>query len=466
MATRISHIPFFERLVIPDWMLLVAAVAYAAPAAALLTWKPLLGIVFLLAPIALLLASHGPAAVYVLIIATFLFMPLSRSLAILPADMVAGLLVAAYIIDLLCHGRSAGPNRLATPFIVYVVIILLSVAFAGFTGLSIKYFLRQVLLLGTFLAVAHFAGRLRLRSLFLLFVLAADANSIYSLLQFLTAGGAARTFGIAGRGFADHAMLAFLISVVYYLWSDDVRGRAFWGGSAALMVAAMAAAQTRASAITAAWGLVLLIVLALYHGKRLGLRRPQKNLAIAVVLGVFLVPLLILYTPIFEGIAGRFGRVGLSASGTILLRMTLWKAALNAFWANPIFGIGSGNFAQVYMWIPEVRFDPIFYLVSGMSTHAVMMSALAETGAAGFISLWCLFGKAIREAWRSVISFSSPADMPAAQCLLIGALVIAGSSFYAGSWFWGNNSYHMAVIFGLIASRLRPDDYIAGGRSV
>jgi len=445
-------------------MLFAAAVAYSAPAAALLMWKPLLGYAFIAAPFGLLLAAHGPSAVYMLVVATFLFMPLSRSLAILPADMIACVLVTAYAVDLLCRGRSDGPNRLATPFLIYVIIMLLSVAFAGFTGLSIKFFLRQVLLLGTVLAVAHFGSRVRLRALFLLFVLAADVNSLYSLAQFLMAGGAARTFGLAGQGFADHALLAFLFSITFYLWSDDVRGRLFWGGSALLMVAALAATQTRASAITAAWGLIPLVIIALRYGKRMGLRRPQKNLAIAAVFGILILPVLILYTPLFEGIAHRFSRVGLSASGTILLRMTLWKTALTAFWANPIFGIGSGNFAQVYMWLPEVRFDPIFYLVSGLSTHAVMMSALAETGAAGFAALCCLFWKALREAWRNMTSVETPFNMPAVQCLLIGAVVIAGSSLYAGSWFWGNNSYHMALIFGLTASHVRPDEYPSGGR--
>ncbi len=105
-------------MVLPDWKLFAVATAYALPLAALLMWKPVLGIAFAAAPVCLLLITHGPLAVYVLIVATFIFMPLHGTIALLPPDMAAFILIAAYVVDLLCRGRSPGHNYLAHPFLV------------------------------------------------------------------------------------------------------------------------------------------------------------------------------------------------------------------------------------------------------------------------------------------------------------------------------------------------------------
>jgi O-antigen ligase len=230
------------------------------------------------------------------------------------------------------------------------------------------------------------------------------------------------------------------------------------------MVGALAATQTRASAITAGWALIVIVFMAVRYGKAIGCFIPRRSLITALVLLLFICPILILYTPVFEGIAYRFGRIGLQASGTILLRLSLWKAALAAFLDNPILGIGAGNFAQVYRWIPTVKFDPIYFLVSGLSAHAVFFGALAETGILGVISMYYFFIRGIRTAYRRIRSVSAISDMAVAQCLFICVLAVVISSFYAGSWFWGNNSYHMVVIFGLLASSgYHPESFLNRG---
>lgn len=466
MSTRISHIPFFHRIIIPDWTLFAAAVSYALPLAVLLIWKPILGIAFAAAPICLLLISHGPSAIYVLVVSTFVFMPLHGTIALLPPDMAAFLLIGAYLVDLLFRGRSPRINHLVRPFLFYFAIVFLSVAASGFTALSIKFFLRQAVLVATFMAVSHFGYRVNIKAVLALFVITADLNSVYSLLEFLGAGGAIRAFGLAGRGYGDHVMLAFVISSVFYLWTRDIRGRLFWGISALIMVAALAATQTRASAITAGWALVVIVILAIRHGRIIRSSIPRKGLAAAIIFMLLIFPILILYTPVFEGILYRFARIGLHASGTILLRMSLWKAALAAFWGNPLLGIGAGNFPHVYQWVPGVRFDPIFYLVSGLSAHAVIFTSLAETGIIGFLSLYYFFVRAAKISYRNMKTAVHASDKAVTHCLFIAALVILGSSIYAGSWFWGNNSYHMAIMFGLIASfRHRKEGLLPGGKS-
>ncbi|MCP4569674.1 MAG: O-antigen ligase family protein [FCB group bacterium] len=464
MSMRISHIPFYDRLPVSSLRLLTAAAVYAVPVMLLMLWKLQAGIIMAVAPLLFLTVAHGPTAIMILIAASFVYIPLGVDIFLLPADLAAFVLIAAYVVDLLCRGASPVRNRIARPYLAYLLVIVISLSLEGFTDLSVRFFSRQVVLFGTFAAVAHFGYKIRVRHFLQLMIIAAVVNSSFSLSQFLMAGGQIRTFGAAGLGFGDHAMLAFLISVVYYFWSRDLRARFLYGMAAIITMGGMVATQTRASIITAMWGLAIVIFLALWAGARLSRKSPRRNLFIAGALVLLIVPLLALYTPIFEGIFYRFGRMGLEATGTILLRVSLWKAALSAFWANPLFGIGTGNFAAIHLWIPEVRFDPIFYLVAGLSTHALAMTALAETGLAGFSTLAYFLVRAVKTAFRNFSEAESNYDIADTHCLLAVAIAVLGSSIYAGSWFWGNNSYHMAIFFGLIASyRHHPDPPKVGG---
>jgi len=437
---------------ISNWTLFALAAAYAVPLAVLLWWRPACGVLFALSPFLLLLISYGPLAVAAVIVASFFYFPMPGELALLPADMAALVLILAYVVDLLVRKSTPVPNPIARAYLFYLLVVVVSIALELFTALSVRYFMRQLVLFGTFMATAHFGRDTLARKILIMFVVVAVGNSALALGQFLLAGGGVRTFGLAGRGFGDHAMLGCIIAAVFFLWARDIRLRIFWGAATWITVGGILATQTRASAITAGWCLVLALVLTLWRGRTLQLRTPVRNLAVAVGVILLLTPLLVYYTPLFTGIAHRFGRLGPQARETVLLRVTLWKAAVAAFSANPLFGIGAGNFPMVGKWVPAVRFDPIFHMVSGMSTHAVIMTTLAETGIAGVLSLLWFLWRTLQKAWRNLSAVVSEPEIPTVISLIAIALAVVGSLWYAGSWFWGNNSYHMAVFFGLIAS--------------
>ncbi len=463
MSSQISEIPFFNRTNIPDWQLLSIGLLYAIPLGLLLLWKPVLGIAFGFAPLAFLLVCHGYSLVYFLIIATFIYFPIGTRISLLPCDIMATLLVIAYIVDLLVKGTSKRKNHIAGYYFAYVLVLLISIALEGFTFLSVKFFIRQVLLFSTFMAVAHFAPRLQIKYVFGAFMGAALLNSLLSLDQFLLAGGNVRAFGLAGKGYADHVMIGLLIAAAYYLWSTDIRKKIFWASSALIMLGALAATQTRASAITAGFGLIIILYCAVTSVRRIQFRVPRKNLMIAIVLSLFSIIILAVYTPVFDGILYRFGRMGFQASGTILLRISLWTAGIKAFLGNPIFGIGAGNFAQVSQWVPGVRFDMLYYMVSGMSTHAILVTVLAETGLFGLVTISLFFSKTFSTALFNFRNSGVSNYSTETLCLLAIAGAIVFSSIYAGAWFWGNNSFHMAVFFGLIASfKFRDESPIRG----
>ncbi|MEE9442254.1 MAG: O-antigen ligase family protein [candidate division Zixibacteria bacterium] len=452
MISKFDYLPLHGKIDISNWVLFQAGMVYIIPLSALLIWKPVLGIAFGCLPILILLLVNGVFAVYLLIIGTFLFLPMQFTVTFLPADVCAMILVLAYFIDIFLGRRTIIQNHLFKPYLIYLLIVVLSALLNGATALSIKFIMRQILLFMTFMAVCHYSPRLNIKHVFISFAIVAAANSLLSTMQFLVAGGGIRTFGLAGRGYGDHVMLGMLICLVYYLWSSDIRERVFWTICGIIISGALAATQTRASAITAGIGIVLIISFSLRYSFKKNLAISRNNLIHAAILVAAVIPIILIYTPLLDGILYRFGRIGLQASGTILLRFTLWTAALKAFWANPIWGIGPGNFAQIYLWLPEVKFDPIFYMVSGLSTHAIVMTVLSETGIFGFLSLGYFFFKAIRVSYGNFISVSDTCRSADTLILFVIASVITISSIYSGSWFWGNNSYHMAIVFGVIAA--------------
>lgn len=441
-----------ESFRITDRSLWLAGGGFLLLTALLLSWKPILGVLVLAVPVVLLLVSHGPTAVACLVLATFTFFPLEGQIRLLPADILAFIVLGAYGLDLAQNGSSLKRNFVAGPFFIYLAVALLSIALQGFTLLSVRYFARLLVLVGTFMAVAHFGARSNPLLVLRIFVVGSVANTLLALAQFFAASGQIRAFGIAGPGFGDHLVIAILISAVMYLWSDDLRVRIIWGGTALLFIAGLAATQTRASVISAGWGCLLIIAGSLILGRRYHVGLPKKNFYAAGFLAAGVAPLLAIYTPLFSGVVQRFGQVGLQASETILLRVKLWTAATEAFFRHPVLGIGAGNFAQVADWVPDVKFDPVFYIVAGKGTHSVAMSALAETGLMGFFAMAFLFWRAIRVSYREMKHSASIDEVRIALALFVIAIVIMGSSIYAGAWFWGNNSYHMAIFFGLIAS--------------
>jgi O-antigen ligase len=437
---------------IPDRYLYLAALVLSGPFLYMLYYRPEWAPLAAAAPLAVLMVVNGPFSIYLLLVATFVFVPLHGGVTVLPCDIVAILLIAAYLADVLSAGPTPHRNSLVRYYLVYLGVAVLSIALSGVTEFSLRYFGRQLVLFLSFIAVAHFGPRINILTLAKVFIWSAVANGIYALLEFFGSGGILRAYGITSGAFADHAMIALILTVVLYVWETDFRKRLIWLGCAAILTGALAAGQTRASVVTAGLALIVVVATALRKGRKLDTGLPRLNVSKAVPLIVLALILLLLFTPLFDRILFRFSRIGLVPTGTVALRLKLWTAAWSGFVKHPILGIGMGNFADVDSWFPQYRFIPNFYLVKGLSTHVVFLTALSETGVPGFLTLLMFLIAAVVFAQRHFRRAYSRKRTIETHMLFVIAAAILMSSFYAGSWFWGTNSYHMAVFFGLIAS--------------
>lgn len=111
----------------------------------------------------------------------------------------------------------------------------------------------------------------------------------------------------------------------------------------------------------------------------------------------------------------RFALLANPESGTLFLRLLLWKGALRMIAANPVMGVGIGNFAVQYprFMLPEAWREPLVY-----HPHNVLLDFWAILGLPGLAALaWLQIA-----FWRcSLASYRRLAE-PALQALTLGLM--------------------------------------------
>jgi hypothetical protein len=124
----------------------------------------------------------------------------------------------------------------------------------------------------------------------------------------------------------------------------------------------------------------------------------------------------------------------------VLERLALWRAARDAFSANPLFGIGYG------------QFPPYASLTHGLNakvTHQTYLSAAAELGLGGVVALLWLLGSVLRDAWRAR---SGPYRHVAAACA--GTLV---ATFAQGFFANVDQFRSLWITFGITSALLHAE---------
>jgi hypothetical protein len=144
--------------------------------------------------------------------------------------------------------------------------------------------------------------------------------------------------------------------------------------------------------------------------------------------------------PSATNVQSHFAEVG---SG----RYDIWKAALSAFRAHPIGGLGQDNFGDYYLTHRHTQEEPLW-------THSLELRLLAHTGIVGFL----LFAGFLAAALAAVLRArrrGSPADRMLVGAALLPLIVwlVHGSI----DWFWEVPALSgPALGFLAMAGRLRP----------
>ena len=137
-------------------------------------------------------------------------------------------------------------------------------------------------------------------------------------------------------------------------------------------------------------------------------------------------------------------------------RTTIWQVGLRMFEANPVAGVGAGNFQDSsihYVLEPGAVFRTDQIVNEPAVAHNTYLETLAETGIVGGVALLFLLGFALRCAWRAARISARLGELGVE--ILSRALIPALVGIFAGNFFISNQlSKQMWLLMGLAPALL------------
>jgi len=416
------------------------------------------GVAIFALPAVLLLVSSVRLSAWLFIFSIFILKLLSHSPPLLIPDVMALILLGAFVVDFLLNGQteikvpSIGKYFLA----LFITIIVLSIFSYNYTY-AVTSLLRIAVQFVIIIILYNAFNTREAERLIKIFFWVAVVFSVHNLFYFFAEGGRDRIFGYAGAYFDDLSMLAWPVGLAYFLWLKSRRSSFIYGLGMVLVLLGLLATQSRAALLTVIWVTPLILFYSWYKARKTSQKfvttRLTFSLITAIVFGVGFTMM-----DFLGGTIARFQELPEISSGTVWLRMSLWKTSLHAFLENPITGVGPGTFRFVETIFPILRFDAARLYLDQPSAHNLLLHYLAETGLTGTVVLLTLFFKNMKTSLK-LARFSIEGKHAAISVGLLGAgLTIFGSIFYMDGWMWGQNA-HAAPLFIAVTARLFYDKY-------
>ncbi len=212
---------------------------------------------------------------------------------------------------------------------------------------------------------------------FSLFIAGITIVMAYLGLYAITHGGRGPGGHVGDENDAALALNSFIPLVFLSMFlAKSVLQRVLYGLALGIMVLGVAATMSRGGFL----GLVAALGYCFFLTPNKG-----KTLALGFVMLLILIPL----AP--EKYWDEIASIGTEArnedprQGTGALRKEYWKAAREMFKANPVFGVGAGNFRwNLGRYQTPDQFERLGRSLEGTECHSVYFATLAELGGAGF----------------------------------------------------------------------------------
>lgn len=335
------------------------------------------------------------------------------------------------------------------PFLAILLTTWWSIPFAYDYSMTLTPALRIIFIYISYRLVLTYSLQIGPGRIVRYYVVVVALLSASNIIEFILAGGSERIFGISWLTFESLSMTALPMAAALMIFSKRMGRRLAWGGVCLVIGAAILASGSRGTMLAVALAIPMLIWVTtrgrggIRLGAVLGIVVP---LALLVVVTMLLKDSLLAY-PV-ERIEQMLESMG-GAQGSIALRLVLWTAALKAFAAHPLTGIGIGNFRIIDMALPTQHMVPVWYYIRGMSAHNTFLQYLVETGLPGAAALTFLGWRCSRMALRLQRDLV-PSGTGAA--IFMGIAVFVVSLFFMRAWTWGQDSYVMALVIGLGAA--------------
>ena len=423
--------------------------------------QDLLAYTTLAVPVFAGVVCHPRIALYQFIFSLFIGVVVIPDTAISVVLLSAFVLLASAGLDLALKPEPAKPfPALSGNYVALLGALCLAGLFAFDPTQSIRSIARVGMLFISFLALVrllrYFKPGEALRAYFLI----AIVHALYAVGAFIASGGQFRSFAFAPAILDDLLFLALPIGLALYLGAPARKGR-WYALGAVTVFAGLIATQSRAPLMFGLLGSFLVMYYMtrrknhFQNSNQVTLARSRVR-AILFLTGACVTLSLLFLSDLFAGIAERFERlITTDPGGTFKLRLILWKAALQAFWDNPLLGIGPGSFTSLQNIYASAHMDPGWHWVRGLTATSLFLHYLAETGIVGTVVMLALFVKQLRlarDGWRK--RNANGAEALRVAVYVISFLLLLTTIFEAG-WLCGHPSMIAVLFLAMISSQSR-----------
>ena len=415
-------------------------------------WIPLS--IVLLVPLLLFSLFDIQSSIYFLIISLFIgIFILKEPYGIRPVDVLIIFTIFAYLLHKIYHlDYSFSFNELSRPVFIFLAAIFFSLIDAPIFQKGLINFFKHLELFLIFFILADLFNSWsldRLRRLIEYFIYVAVAATLIAL-TFLLFGENSRAFGVTGTSLSDLTVSALIASISFLLLSNNRRRTRKFLALASLLFIGLVMTQTRG-----AWlGFSVSFLFLSYLLLKKSVPGTTKKLYQLFFLGLILIIILFfVFETAFVGISHRVEQIRYVEVGTIQFRLILWHAAITAFWANPINGIGLGQFSLLSNKYSDIGDTELFKEnIEGLTAHNVFISYLSETGMIGILALIFLYYSITRIAAKNFNRIDSDENLDLVIILRTFFFFVVISSTYAGSWFWGLNGTQFMIFLAISAA--------------
>jgi O-antigen ligase len=416
--------------------------------------RPLMALVYLAVPAIFVLLTMPRLAFLIFIVVNFIYYPIMmKGFAIHPGDICGLVFIASMIISWLLRGDSIiDRTRLDYPFLALIAATFISGIFAYKSDLSIVPVGRIIIIFFAYRAFYALSDKYDAQKMIRIYVYALTAFSLYNVVSFLFLGGVYRIFGFSGIAYETLSMIGTPLNLVYAVWAETKKKQFLFTVFLAVNLLAAVATMSRGLLITLIIAGVVVLFISYFRAKKL-----TRNSTVGYIKGLILVmvplgALAMVTWGIFVPVAERFQEISLGRPiGTILLRLSLWKAAIQGFLTSPLTGIGIGNFRMIDTILPHLKFDPVRYYITGMSFHNVFLQYLCETGIIGAAAFLWLISRSFFSSNRILHRTVLDDDQIVPMAAFTGAFIIFITTFYMRAWTWGQEGFVFAFCLSLVA---------------
>ena len=412
-------------------------------------WIPL-AIVFLI-PFIFITLLNIRSSIYFLLISVFVgVFIIKEPYGLRPIDLLIVMTVFAYLLHKIYNlDYSLSFNELSVPVLIFLAAIFFSLLDASYFQKGLINFFKHLELFLLFFILADLFNSWsleRLRRLIEYFIYVASIATLIALV-FTFFGENTRAFGITGTPLPDLTVSALIASITFLIMSKNRRRTRKFLALASLLFLGLVMTQTRGAWLSFSISFLFLSYLFL----KKSIPGTKKKLYQLFFLGLILVVFLFfVFQGAFIGISHRVEQIQYFEVGTIQFRFILWHAAITAFIANPVNGIGLGQFSLLSGQFSDIGESAIFKEnIEGLSAHNVLISYLSETGMIGILALLFLYYSITKLTAKTYNRIKSDENLDIVIILRAILFFVVVSSAYAGAWFWGLNGTQFMIFLAM-----------------